>query len=343
MSQQALVLESKQGPFVLSTRPIPAPGKGELLVKVRAAGLNPVDWKIQAYGVFIERFPAVLGSDIAGEVEGVGEGVGTFNRGDRVFFQGAYHDNNLGGFQRYAVIPAEIAGKIPANITYSQAASIPVTFDTAAIGLFGPKPIGAGLESPFDRKARYAGQPTVVIGGGASAGQFAIQLLKLAGFSPLIVYASARHTSYLTPLGATHVVDRATTPLAELRSAVQAITAAEIAVVFDSVGSKDAQQAGFDILAAGGTLVTVLPAAVPPTDAKRVLSVAGSVHPPTHRAFGRVIWEYLPGLVADGLVVPNRVEDLPGGLEGIVGGLDRLHRDEISGTKLIGLPWGTPA
>ncbi|KAJ7834270.1 chaperonin 10-like protein [Mycena olivaceomarginata] len=305
MSQQALVLESKQGPFVLSTRPIPAPGKGELLVKVRAAGLNPVDWKIQAYGVFIERFPAVLGSDIAGEVEGVGEGVGTFNRGDRVFFQGAYHDNNLGGFQQYAVIPAEIAGKIPANITYSQAASIPVTFDTAAIGLFGPKP-----------------SPTVVIGGGASAGQFAIQLLKLAGFSPLIVYASARHTSYLTPLGATHVVDRATTPLAELRSAVQAITAAEIAVVFDSVGSKDAQQAGFDILAAGGTLVTVLPAAVPPTDAKRVLSVAGSVHPPTHRAFGRVIWEYLPGLVADGLVVPNRVEDLPGGLEGIVGGLD---------------------
>ena len=84
MSQKALILESKQGPFVLSTRPIHAPGKGELLVKVRAAGLNPADWKIQTYGVLIDTFPAVLGLDIAGEVEGVGEGVVAFNRGDRV-------------------------------------------------------------------------------------------------------------------------------------------------------------------------------------------------------------------------------------------------------------------
>lgn len=83
--QKALFLESKQGSFVLGTRDIPKPKPGELLVKVLATSLNPVDWKIQKYGVFITEYPAILGTDIAGEVQEVGEGVATFSKGDRMY------------------------------------------------------------------------------------------------------------------------------------------------------------------------------------------------------------------------------------------------------------------
>ena len=82
--QKVLHLDSKFGNFVLATGPVPRPGAGDLLVKVEAAALNPVDWKIQKHGIFIEKYPAVLGSDFAGIIEEVGEGVDGFSKGDRV-------------------------------------------------------------------------------------------------------------------------------------------------------------------------------------------------------------------------------------------------------------------
>lgn len=85
MAQQtALLYEAKHAPYTLGKRHIPKPGAGELLVKVHAAALNPVDWKVQTYGVIVESLPAVVGSDAAGEVEQVGEGVEGWSMGDRV-------------------------------------------------------------------------------------------------------------------------------------------------------------------------------------------------------------------------------------------------------------------
>lgn len=85
MSQQnALILDKKNGSFLVGTRAIPAPGAGELLVKVHAAGLNALDYKIRDFGLFVETYPAVLGSDGAGEVVEAGEGVEGWAKGDRV-------------------------------------------------------------------------------------------------------------------------------------------------------------------------------------------------------------------------------------------------------------------
>lgn len=82
--QKALFLPSKGAPLVVQTTDIPKPGPGELLVKVEAAALNPIDWQIQAFGLFIEKYPCILGSDGAGTVVEVGEGVTLFATGDRV-------------------------------------------------------------------------------------------------------------------------------------------------------------------------------------------------------------------------------------------------------------------
>ena len=84
--QKALFLQSKFADnFVLGTAPIYKPGPGELLVKNKAASLNPVDWKVQKHGMFVEHYPAIVGVDIAGDVEEVGEGVASFSKGDRVY------------------------------------------------------------------------------------------------------------------------------------------------------------------------------------------------------------------------------------------------------------------
>jgi len=82
--QKALVLDAPKGSFIVSTRTVPRPAAGELLVKVQAVGLNPVDWKIQEYDIVVKEYPAVLGSDVAGDVEEVGEGVQGWKKGDRM-------------------------------------------------------------------------------------------------------------------------------------------------------------------------------------------------------------------------------------------------------------------
>ena len=84
--QKALLIEKSLAPFTLRDIPKYVPGPGEILIKVHAVGLNPVDWKIHKEGIFNENatFPAVLGWDIAGEVDETGEGVTDFQKGDRV-------------------------------------------------------------------------------------------------------------------------------------------------------------------------------------------------------------------------------------------------------------------
>jgi len=82
--QKALFLQSKQGQFVVGSHSIPKPGKDELLIQVYSAALNPVDYKVQEQGIFVENYPAIIGEDIAGMVDEVGEGVRNFMKGDRV-------------------------------------------------------------------------------------------------------------------------------------------------------------------------------------------------------------------------------------------------------------------
>ena len=82
--QKSLLLLEPKGSFEIRETDIPTPGPGELLVEVHATALNPVDWKIQQFGIAIEAYPAVLGTDSAGIVKAVGEGVTEFVLGDKV-------------------------------------------------------------------------------------------------------------------------------------------------------------------------------------------------------------------------------------------------------------------
>ncbi|KAJ7643584.1 GroES-like protein [Roridomyces roridus] len=326
--QKALLLSQKQAPFTVGTLPIPKPGPGEILIKVEAVALNPADWKMQKTGTFIDKYPAVLGCDVAGIAHDLGEGVkGKFEKGER----------------QYTLVSADFAGRIPSHIGFAEAASIPAGFTSAAVGLLAAQPAGAGLNPTFDPKVKFCGQPAFVFGGSSCLGQFAIQILRTLQHSPIITYASAKHTEFLKSLGATHVIDRGSVPTSGVPDAVKLIIGdsdTPLKIAYDAISEVDTQDACFALVQQGGIVVSVLPSTEDrSTEGKTLIRIRGV--PQLHPEFGRRMWEKLPKLVEQGVIVPNRVERLPDGLAGVVGGLKRLENNTVSGVKLVAFPQET--
>jgi NADPH:quinone reductase-like Zn-dependent oxidoreductase len=314
-TQKALALLSCPGPFVILDLPIPKPGPGEIITKVISAALNPVDWKISAGHAalkVVHNFPAVLGEDIAGTVHAVGEGVTNFKVGDRVLHSGLYMDTQTCGFQHYAKSPADLTARIPDNLTFDQAATIPLCFATAAIGLYSKNEPGPQLTAPWEEGGmeKYKGKPMLVIGGSSSVGQYAIQLAKLSGFHPIITTSSPKHHDHLKSIGATHTLSRYLAPL-DLESAiVSSCEGVHLMTAFDAISDVDTQQLAYAALTNGGTLVLTQPGVVP-TDCemnpefqnkRRVVMVFGAVLVPANHEFGTAMYEALPGLLANGSI-----------------------------------------
>ncbi|KAF6765854.1 chaperonin 10-like protein [Ephemerocybe angulata] len=345
--QKALLLEKKFGDLVLNTSwPVPKPKKDEVLVKIQSVALNPCDWKIQKYGILVTTFPAILGSDIAGDVVEVGEGVSNFAVGDRVFFQGLYFQNGTPGFQQYATADVFTLAKIPNNVTHEEASSIPVGFTAAYVGLYNATPgKGLGYDVPITpgAKGKYAGVPLIVLGGSSSVGQYGIQLGKLSGFSPIITTSSLKHAEFLKSLGATHVLDRNAPLTAET---IKSITDLPVQVILDGISTVETQKTGFELLGSGGGIATVLQ---PEPDLeeralnenKRFAWVMGDKVLPHNVQLLRDVYAQFTELLAKGDIKPNRVEVIPGGLNGVVEGLTRLQEDKVSGVKLVVRPQET--
>ncbi|KAJ7164945.1 chaperonin 10-like protein [Mycena filopes] len=331
MSQKSLLYPSKQAAFVLAEQPIPIPGPGELLVSVRAAALNPADSQMQAYGILVEDFPTVLGFDAAGIVEQVGEGVTAFVKGDRVLYPCIYPGSlTSGGFQQYAIARAKFVAKVPSNVSLDEAASIPATFSTAALPLYDDVKVAKFWDVDF----KPANKPILIFAGATSVGQFVIQFAKLSGFSPIITTASLHNTELLKGYGATHVIDRrAFSP-----EAVAKITASPISLIYDAIWTPATRKAGLDLLAPDGVLLTVQPGE---HGDKRIIGVYGTVYAPRHDATGQELYTHLSQWLADGVIQPNRVEVLPGGLNGVKVGCERLQNDLVSGVKLVVRPHET--
>ncbi|KAM6490699.1 GroES (chaperonin 10)-like protein [Amanita muscaria] len=335
--QQALLLEAKFGNFAVHTVDVPKPGAGEVLVKVHSAALNPLDWKIQKYGIFVEHFPAVLGSDIAGDVAEVGEGVTGVSVGDRVFLQGRF-TKTTGGFQQYVI--AKLFGKIPHNITYDDASTFPVGLFTAYVGLFQKGPGGFGLANVLvDGRNKSSGQAIVVLGGSGSVGQFVLQLAKLAGFSTIITTASLKHTDHLKSLGATYVIDRYASSEA-VSAEVSKLTGSDgVNYAFDAISIPETQQLGYDLLSADGEIALLLSDTIKnKVEGKKIHSVQGVASLPKNHELAVLFYEKIGSLVQEGEIKPETTEALPNGLAGIPDGLKRLENNKVSGAKLVARP-----
>ncbi|TFY66456.1 hypothetical protein EVG20_g4637 [Dentipellis fragilis] len=331
--QRALLLPSRGAPFTLGTRPIPKPDPGQVLVKIESTALNPLDHYMQQFGVLFDSFPGVAGSDAAGTVEELGKGVTSLQKGDRVVFQSLFTADR-GTFQQYALADATRTAKLPKNISFDDASTLPLGLASAAVGLYASFSArgGAGL-TPRGPQADWESTRTSPRSSSAGPAPSGNSLLKLSGFDPIISTASAKNFDYVKAAGATHVIDYHTTPYSSLASAVKRITRKPVPLVYDAISTEDSQEAAWALLAPGGNLVLTLQSYVGRLgqvleDGKRVMHVFGNVNVPMHAAFGDELYAAIPGLLENGGLKPNKVELLKGGLAGVAEGAERLRRHE---------------
>jgi len=238
------------GPEVLSHEEVPKPeaGPGELLVRVHAAGVNPIDWKIREglYRLVMRfRLPIVLGWDLSGVVEAVGAGVTRFRPGDAVF---ARPDIKRGGaYAEYVAIRESDAAHKPKSIDHVHAAAVPLAGLTAWQGL-------------FDKARVEKGQRVLVHAAAGGVGHFAVPLAKWKG-AFVAATASGRNEAFVRSLGADQFVDYTRERFEEAVAPVDA--------VLDTLGG-DAGRRSWKVLKRGGTLVSVLDIAAPLKGALRL-------------------------------------------------------------------------
>ncbi len=186
-TMKALVVSD--GHLVLESVPKPQPGAGEVRIEIRAAGVNPADWKMVRMAGRMGPTP-ILGLDASGIVDAVGPAVTGWKRGDAVI---ALVRPPHGAYAQYAVVPADFIAPKPRTLTFEQAAGIPVAGITA-------------WRSLIDVAHLQRGQRVLIDGGAGGVGSAAVQIAKARG-AYVIATASARHARFLRSIGADEVVD----------------------------------------------------------------------------------------------------------------------------------------
>jgi NADPH:quinone reductase-like Zn-dependent oxidoreductase len=261
-TMQAVRLHSFGGPEVLVLEEVPRPqiGEGEVLIRVHAAGINPLDWKARAGHVqawLPHRLPLIPGWDVSGVVEEVASDVTAFEVGDSVY--GMLDFMRDGAYAEYVAARTLNLALKPKSIDFTQAAAVPLASLTAWQSLFEV----AGLQP---------GQTVLIHGGAGGVGHFAVQFAKWKE-AKVIVTASAANEAFLRKLGVDEAIDYRNI---KFEKAVH-----DVDVVMDTIGG-DTQQRSWQVLKKGGVLVTTLRISSP--EAARDHGVRGEevlVHPDT--------------------------------------------------------------
>lgn len=213
----------------------PVPGPSEVLVRVRAAGVNPTDWKHRATGAFLGRPPFVLGWDVSGVVEAVGIGVTVHAPGDEVFGMLPYPFGH-GSHAEYVTAPARSFARKPAGLDHTEAGALPLVSLTA-------------WQALVDTADVQPGQRVLIHAAAGGVGHVAVQIAKARG-AYVIGTASAGKHDYLRKLGADELIDYRETDFTE---AVR-----DVDVVLDTIGDDNTFRS-LRVLSKGGIVVSILP------------------------------------------------------------------------------------
>jgi NADPH:quinone reductase-like Zn-dependent oxidoreductase len=195
-TMRAAVLTGYGGVERLELREVsrPEPGSGQLLIRVRAAGVNPIDWKIRQGRLRLllpARFPLVLGFDVAGEVAAIGPEVAAFEPGDAVYAM--LDGRHGGGYAEYAVTGQATAAAKPEELSWEEAAAVPLAALTA-------------LQALRDLAGVQRGERVAVLGAAGGVGHFAVQLAAALG-ARVTAVAGPGHQDFVRRLGAERAVD----------------------------------------------------------------------------------------------------------------------------------------
>lgn len=339
MSNQAAWITEKQGkPLKVDSAPMPSPSSGEVVVKNGAVAVNPVDWKIQDYGAFLQKYPSILGEDSAGEIVEVGPDVTDFKKGDRVLVHSLFlqkTDTTYSGFQHYTRSPTCSIAKIPDNMSFTDATVLPLAIATASAGLYQDDHLG--LPHP-STSPKDTGKVILVWGGSSSVGAVAVQLAKASGLE-VFSTASKHNHDFVQDLGASQVFDYNDSSIVEHITKAIKSSGKEFAGVYDSIALDDSQKASAEILMqAGGSkkMTTTLP---PSKDLPEGVQANGvfavTIYGPHKHVGEDVVGRYVPGALKS-----KQLRALPQplvvgkGLEHVQKGLD-TNKKGVSAKKVV--------
>lgn len=242
---RAMVMERFGGPEVLhwADLSMPAPGSGEVLVRVHYAGVNPADWKTREglLAKYIEYpFPFVLGFDLAGVVEAIGPGVTDLEVGDRVFGTSRQGEGVNGSYAEYCLAHAAMLVQVPDCVSLAQAAGLPTAGTTAYGGI-------------VDVGGLQAGQTVLINGGAGGVGTLAVQIARALG-GRVAATCSAGNADYVRDLGAEMVIDYRSGMVVQ---AVKCWAPDGVDLVLDAVGLGSLLDQATAVVKPGGTYVEV--------------------------------------------------------------------------------------
>ncbi|MFN8186704.1 MAG: zinc-binding dehydrogenase [Gaiellales bacterium] len=313
---RAVLLTSFGGSDVLEVAdvPVPQPGRGQLLVRIRAGAVNPVDYQTRRGDYRDEiALPAIIGSDLSGVVEATGPGVRSFRPGDEVFGMTRAFDGN-GAYAQYAVIDEAIVARKPESLSHDEAASLPVAGGTA-------------WECLVVRGRLRVGETVLVHAAAGGVGSLALQIARAAG-ARIVATCSSRSVELVRQLGADVVVDY--TREDYVAGTLAAAGGRGVDLVLDTIGGDAIARAG-EVLADGGRVVSIVDIATPQSLLPLWASNASAhfVFTPPRRS----TLEALGSLCERGLVSPVIDSVVP--LGEVAAAHDRLERGGVRGKIVL--------
>ncbi|KAJ5112551.1 Polyketide synthase enoylreductase [Penicillium argentinense] len=334
---------------------------GEILVKVLAIGLNPIDWKAPAFNFGIPSLPWINGRDLAGLVLQVPDESSRLRVGDIVLVPSTdYRDIRKAAFQEYAISTDFNAARIPSSMSISASASLGVAFVASALALgvsFGldfsrltraPGPNLANVINQLDKNSiptdilgecfasedrPQRGDWIAIWGASTTTGLVTLQLAKLAGLRVICIADAARHGAKLLQSGADLLVDRHDTDRAI--EIIRGVTGSKLRYAVDIVGKQTATilQRALDTSGHAHLLgLTGLPKERDPSIRYHTVPIKLFHEAP---AVGESLVRWLETLLHDGTISLPEVVRAEGGLEGINAALETLRSGSVSGKRIV--------
>lgn len=244
---KTVVMTAPGNPEVLQVqeKPKPAfpPGETELLIRLVAAGINPIDTKLRQRGTFYpDNMPAILGCDGAGVVEAVGAGVENFRPGDEVYFCNGGLGDKYGNYAEYTVVDARFVARKPASVSFLEAAAAPLVLITA-------------WEALYERGRLQPGEKVLIHAGAGGVGHVAIQLAKIKGADVCTTVSSQEKADFVKNLSTDEVIFYQETDF--VQAALNWTNGEGVDLAFDTVGGEIFHKT-FATVRMYGDIVTIL-------------------------------------------------------------------------------------
>jgi NADPH:quinone reductase-like Zn-dependent oxidoreductase len=320
--------------YELSSAPPPSIGEHEVLIRTKAVGLNPIDWKTVDFKFCMPSLPWINGRECSGVVEAVGAAVQSVSKGQRVWSSTYYKDRRAGCFQELVVAPEHTVIPLPNSIPFHEAACLGVGGLTAAMTLWR----WFGIPAKRIRQTRSTSRDDRAIliwGGSTITGQFAIQLAVEAGLK-VIAVASRRTRRRVLSLGAHHVIARDGRTLGDIASEIQQVGGDNIVFGIDLVSPQTAALGVACLSKSRPARFAPLAVPAPPIQAPRNVEIVNVemkqfVLNPLSRIYALKLTE----MVQQGRVRVPEIVVSSGGLRDVEAGLRRLKGGDMGGRKLV--------